>query len=267
MAKQLHPDKVPESQKEEARKNFQQVLAAYNVLKDPERRKIYDRTGNVETAEASNIEQFVQAYQYFRDKFPEISMKDIETFEKKYRKSAEEKEDLKIFFLEKEGDVRHILHEIICSRNSDIKRFLKFFDNNISNGESEFTKFKSKYAQTRKKIIKLKDESKEAEEEKKKNFSSLQLAILNKQKERGKSDEGFLSSLMSRYGGADLEFENPGKKKGGKKKKLGKKKKNGSEVLRENIKITNQKNKNGKRNLKSDLKRPKKDRKKVKKIN
>jgi DnaJ homolog subfamily A member 2 len=40
-----HPDKVPETQREEAHARFQQAQDAYDILKDPEQRAIYDERG------------------------------------------------------------------------------------------------------------------------------------------------------------------------------------------------------------------------------
>ena len=44
LALKFHPDKNPQSP-EEARKNFQKVTEAYQILIDPEKKKIYDETG------------------------------------------------------------------------------------------------------------------------------------------------------------------------------------------------------------------------------
>lgn len=44
LALKFHPDKNPDSP-EEARKNFQKVTEAYQILIDPEKKKIYDETG------------------------------------------------------------------------------------------------------------------------------------------------------------------------------------------------------------------------------
>lgn len=45
LAIQFHPDK--NSGSEESKQNFQRIQEAYNVLRDSEKRKIYDRTGNL----------------------------------------------------------------------------------------------------------------------------------------------------------------------------------------------------------------------------
>lgn len=45
LAKENHPDKFTDDKKEEATKKFQQIAEAYEVLSDPEKRKIYDVSG------------------------------------------------------------------------------------------------------------------------------------------------------------------------------------------------------------------------------
>lgn len=45
LALKYHPDKVPEDEKEKAEEKFIQVSEAYNVLSDPEKRKVYDQYG------------------------------------------------------------------------------------------------------------------------------------------------------------------------------------------------------------------------------
>ena len=45
LARQNHPDKFPEGEREEATKKFQKIGEAYEVLSDEEKRKIYDVSG------------------------------------------------------------------------------------------------------------------------------------------------------------------------------------------------------------------------------
>ncbi|ETO19290.1 hypothetical protein RFI_17939 [Reticulomyxa filosa] len=49
LAKQYHPDMLeasPEEEKKQGTEKFRKILLAFQVLKDPERRKEYDTTGN-----------------------------------------------------------------------------------------------------------------------------------------------------------------------------------------------------------------------------
>ena len=40
-----HPDKHPEAEKEAATKRFAEVAEAYELLSDPDKRRIYDQVG------------------------------------------------------------------------------------------------------------------------------------------------------------------------------------------------------------------------------
>lgn len=48
LAIKYHPDKAPEDKKEEYTKKFQKIGEAYEVLSDPDKRKIYDETGSTD---------------------------------------------------------------------------------------------------------------------------------------------------------------------------------------------------------------------------
>lgn len=195
MALKFHPDKT-DSDQEEAKKMFQQILSAYNVLKDPVKRKIYDKTGNIYDEEASTIEQFVSAYNYFRTKFPEIGKKDIDDFELSYRESKEEEKDLQEYFLEKEGNIQQILKDIMLSRNEDIQRFVQFFKKQIRK-DPKFYEFRAKFRQTSKTIQKLNNESKMLEEEMNSRMQSLARSLKSRHQER---EMGFLEMISSNYG-------------------------------------------------------------------
>jgi DnaJ-class molecular chaperone len=41
-----HPDKVPKAQREKAEKEFKKIGEAYEILSDPEKRKLYDSYGD-----------------------------------------------------------------------------------------------------------------------------------------------------------------------------------------------------------------------------
>lgn len=93
---------------------------------------------------------------------------DIEEFSSKYRNSSEEEEDLVDFYTKKEGDLTLLLEFIPCSENSDIPRFMKTFQDLISQGKlTETPQFLAS------KIRPLDDESKEIEEDSMNNLSQL----------------------------------------------------------------------------------------------
>ena len=127
-ARHVHPDRCGGTI--EAKTNFQVLQKAYSILSDPEKRKLYDRTG---CTDADN-EQFWEAYKHYREAFPEITKDDIEAFEKEYRKSTEEQDAVIAFYKKSKGDISHILGFILCSRDDDIPRFIKMIDDAIASG-------------------------------------------------------------------------------------------------------------------------------------
>ena len=52
------------------------------------------------TIDSGNLDEFMDAYRYFRNLYKKIEKEDIEEFSKKYRDSDLEKEDLLSFFNE-----------------------------------------------------------------------------------------------------------------------------------------------------------------------
>lgn len=242
MALKFHPDKL-DKHDTSAGEMFQKILSAYNILKDPSKREIYDRTGVVCDKDPSTITQFVEAYQYYRQKFPELREKDIEQFEQKYRFSQDEEKDLLEFFKDNEGDVTYILHNIILSRNEDIWRFVEFLEKMVESPEHapDLLPFAATFKKTRRKIRKLSNkEAMEAEKIKEDRLASLRQAILLKRQSRG---QGFLEHLEEAFVNA------PAKK--------------GKRILKDNKKVANQ----GKRKSPNFLPVKQRATKKVKKVN
>src|SRR5437763_2885798 len=69
LALKWHPDKNPNNQ-EEAKKKFQEIGEAYEVLSNPKKRQIYDRYGSTEGfAQGSPEGEFGREEDFFRDIF------------------------------------------------------------------------------------------------------------------------------------------------------------------------------------------------------
>lgn len=79
-----------------------------------------------------STDDWLSAYEYFRTIHPELKKQDIKSFAERYRFSAEEERDLREFYEQYEGDVTHMLETIVCSENSDLERFIKFFEEEIA---------------------------------------------------------------------------------------------------------------------------------------
>eukprot|EP00918_Siedleckia_nematoides_P059207 GHVU01129126.1.p2 GENE.GHVU01129126.1~~GHVU01129126.1.p2 ORF type:complete len:148 (-),score=30.77 GHVU01129126.1:1924-2367(-) len=90
-ALELHPDK--NAGKSDSKAGFQELQKAYEILRDETRRKEYDRTGNID--EEDDELDFAAAAGRFEKR---IDPAEIAKFEKCYRRSKEEREDLKEFY-------------------------------------------------------------------------------------------------------------------------------------------------------------------------
>ncbi|CAK61308.1 unnamed protein product (macronuclear) [Paramecium tetraurelia] len=124
LALQLHPDKNQADVN--AKEKFQKISEAYQILSNEEKRKMYDETGMIE-----GMDEFKNAYEFYRNLYPKISREDIDKYEVKYRFSKEEENDLIEFYNKQDGNVKCLLENIILSKNEDIPRFLEFYDEMI----------------------------------------------------------------------------------------------------------------------------------------
>lgn len=194
MALKFHPDRLEKADAKDG-EMFQRILTAYNVLKDSAKRDVYDRTGEICSKDPFAADQFVEAYQHFRRKFPELRTRDIESFADQYRFSEEEEKDLLGFFVENKGNLTDLLEHIVLSRDSDVPRFLAFFDRALESKQHRRTlaPWKAAFARTRGKIRRLgSSEAKEAAELRDQRLASLQQAILLRGRSR---NSGFLEQL------------------------------------------------------------------------
>lgn len=133
-ALQHHPDRAGNTK--EATEAFQNLKAVYEVLSDPERRALYDEQGEVgnlhgddEAFDADNVAAF-----FSRAKNP-VSAEDILAYERTYRNGEDEREDLMDFFKRFDGAVKRAVDYIPYSDESDLIRFVTFWDEQITDGD------------------------------------------------------------------------------------------------------------------------------------
>ncbi|CAD8208272.1 unnamed protein product [Paramecium octaurelia] len=148
LALQLHPDKNQADVN--AKEKFQKISEAYQILSNEEKRKMYDETGMIE-----GMDEFKNAYEFYRNLYPKISKEDIDKYEVKYRFSKEEENDLIEFYNKNSGNVKCLLENIILSKNEDIPRFLEFYDEMIK--QKKITDYKI-YQTSRNKIKTLRED-------------------------------------------------------------------------------------------------------------
>ena len=153
-----HPDKN-KSDPNTASK-FINIRQAYKILSDRRKRIIYDETGEYDEEEITPLKRN-NTTNDFRKRF---TIEDIKNYEKKYRGSEEEEQDLFDYYIKNKGDISEILKSIPYARNKDIKRYLDIYEKFFRNKR---LKRNAKYEETKNKIIvmiKNKEEEKEAKE-------------------------------------------------------------------------------------------------------
>lgn len=132
MAIRLHPDKNLHDA--DAHLNFQALQKAYTILGDPEKRKVYDSTGDLEAADSLTGEQFDSLYKYYREVYAKVSENDIAAFEESYRGSEEESNDLLAHYTKFRGNMNKVFSWQMCSYPElDSHRFSDILQEAIQN--------------------------------------------------------------------------------------------------------------------------------------
>ncbi|KAJ7324205.1 hypothetical protein JRQ81_017225 [Phrynocephalus forsythii] len=212
----VHPDRAgPGEEKEKATVHFQILGKVYAVLSDKEQRAVYDEQGVVDE-ESTVLTQDRNWEEYWRLLFKKITVKDIEDFEKKYRDSAEELEDIKGAYEDFKGDMDKIMESVLCADYTDEPRIRKIIQQGIDNGE--LPSYKAFVKESKQKITARKrraeKEAKEAEKSREElglgeGDDDLRALIQMRNENRKKEMDGFLAQMEEKYGNKP--------KKGGKK--------------------------------------------------
>eukprot|EP01102_Stenamoeba_stenopodia_P006782 TRINITY_DN1891_c0_g2_i3.p1 TRINITY_DN1891_c0_g2~~TRINITY_DN1891_c0_g2_i3.p1 ORF type:complete len:387 (-),score=137.32 TRINITY_DN1891_c0_g2_i3:92-1252(-) len=165
LALKYHPDRLQSHEdKEKANAEFQRIGRMYEVLSDPDRRELYNQTGMVDDDFLGGSEGRDWAA-YWRILFKKITVEDIKEFERNYKGSVLEKEDVKEAYKKTKGDMNLIL-EFVWSTYEDEDRFRKIIDEAIESGEIKaLPKYTQETKQARASRVKrAKKEAQEAEE-------------------------------------------------------------------------------------------------------
>lgn len=197
-----HPDKVPDVDRETATVKFQILSKIYSVLQDEDKRAVYDQTGTIDD---DCFPENKDWYDYWRCVFKKVSLADIISFEKEYKNSKEELEDLKKIYLDSGGNMETILNSIMCANDEDEPRLRSILADLIQKKKlpafDVFLKEDEKKTKIRKK--KYASEAKEAEEMKTKlglnscdSDSTLESLIL---KRRTNQFNKTISNLEEKY--------------------------------------------------------------------
>mmetsp|Transcript_21835 Transcript_21835/g.30371 ORF Transcript_21835/g.30371 Transcript_21835/m.30371 type:complete len:269 (+) Transcript_21835:46-852(+) len=212
LALKLHPDRNQGD--EEATQKFQTLQRVFEVLSDPEKRKVYDQTGSIEDSEELAGEKFNDLYAYYRNIFAKVTEKDIEEFQNAYLGSEEEKKDLREYYTRFSGSMPMVFEFLMCSDDKvDSHRLADQVDADIETGLLKRYKRYSQWAQQVRRTAAPKDPLRKRRKESKKknteNSGTVDLAALiqSKNKQRG----NFLASLEDKYKDKEQKSKN-GKK-------------------------------------------------------
>lgn len=135
---EVHPDRAKEHEKATCTAKFQCLSKVYTIISDKDKRSLYDESGEIDD---EVVQQERDWDAYWRLLFKKISVEDIKEFEKTYKGSDEELNDLKSAYLDYEGDMEQILENVICCTHEDEERFRDIIEECITN--EELPKFES----------------------------------------------------------------------------------------------------------------------------
>ncbi|KAG5280339.1 hypothetical protein AALO_G00087990 [Alosa alosa] len=214
---QVHPDRAQGD--ELATEKFQVLGKVYDVLKDKDQRAVYDEQGTVDE-ESDCMNQDRDWEEYWRLLFPKISLDDILQFEKKYKDTAEEKEDLSRLYMQYEGDMDRIMDAALFAEDQEEPRIRAVLQGLVDAEElpayRTFTHESAKKKSNRKR--RADKERKEAEEMQKEMGISSNDSLEALIKRRQKSSEHGFNSLIAGLEAKYCQSGSKGAKGAGKKK-------------------------------------------------
>ncbi|XP_053495079.1 dnaJ homolog subfamily C member 9 [Ictalurus furcatus] len=198
---QVHPDRAPDDQ--QATIKFQVLGKVYAVLSDKDQRAVYDEQGVVDEEDSLNQDRNWE--EHWRRLFPKITLQDIIDFEKQYKDSEEEKQDLKRLYLQHEGDMDRIMESALCSSHDDEPRVRDILKQAIDAKDvpayKVFTHESAKKKARRRR--KAENEQQEAEELQREmglnTEDSLVAMIQQRQKSKEKDFNSLISDLEAKY--------------------------------------------------------------------
>ena len=133
LAVKVHPDRNPDDP--QATERFQSLQKIYEVLTDPEKRRIYDQTGCLDDEDMLSEEKFESLYEYYKKQFKEVTVDAIEEFKASYQMSEEEMNDVLCYYEEFKGDMNAVFgHVMLSEPDEDSERFKSYIDDALEDG-------------------------------------------------------------------------------------------------------------------------------------
>ncbi|XP_054280880.1 dnaJ homolog subfamily C member 9-like [Macrosteles quadrilineatus] len=197
-----HPDKVEDSEREEATEKFKILGKVFSILNDVEKRSIYDDTGSwSEEGEDFTERDWVE---FWRNYFKEVTITDLDKYADEYKGSDEELEDLKKAYEKCKGDFDKMFQYIMFATVEDEERIRGRLMKLIEQDElPSYDIFVNEPQEKRdRRIRRLRKEAKEAEDvvkkaKKEQEFEELTKAILSRKTQT--PTMGFLESLEQKF--------------------------------------------------------------------
>ncbi|XP_055837016.1 J domain-containing protein CG6693 [Episyrphus balteatus] len=203
----VHPDRVPEEDKEIATEKFKVLAKVHQVLTDQNKRALYDEQGVIENDEdEGSLSTWLELWKKI---FKPITTEDIENYEKEYVGSDLERADIKKAYLGGKGCLNHIINSVPFIAVEDEPRLKEIVQEMIDAEEvPEFKIFTNEPAAKRKrrhqKYAREKLESDELKKRIKQSTNlTLEQQIMKRQESRQNSFTSLMDKLIEKYGDED----------------------------------------------------------------
>jgi DnaJ homolog subfamily C member 9 len=200
-ALKYHPDKGGDPEK------FKILSAIHAFLSDEEKRRVYDSTGTIDDEDSTvGSDDFDFWYDYYRRLFPQISVDDINNFEKQYKGSEEEQQDVWDAYRKYSGELKHMMDSIMFAEVGDEERIIAIIEDGIAQNVIESTpkyvRSKKNSMKSQKKVAKSNTDSASQKKEDD-SEASLRNAILSRQ--QSKKSNPF-ESIMAKYADSSTDL-------------------------------------------------------------
>lgn len=213
----VHPDRVPEAQKEESTEKFKVLSKIYQVLTDPQRRALFDEQGVIDDDDEGKLATWMELWEKI---FKPITVEDISNYEKEYIGSDVERRDIKMAYLGGKGCINYMMNHVPFMAVEDEPRIKEIVAGMIaSNDVPEFKIFTEEPAAKRNKrhrkyaregeeakIIKERAErrrQKDAEAAQESSGGNLEQLILARRNHRESNYNSLMDRLIKQYGDED----------------------------------------------------------------
>ncbi|XP_022209979.1 J domain-containing protein CG6693 [Drosophila obscura] len=238
----VHPDRVPDDQKEESTEKFKVLSKIYQVLTDTQKRALYDEQGVIDDDDDAEgkLSSWLELWSKI---FKPISEEDINNYEKEYVESELERTDIKKAYLGGKGCINYLMNHVPFMKVEDEPRIKVIVEAMIAAEEvpeykifteepsAKRKKRHNKYAREFKEAAVIKEriqrrQQQKDEEDLEASGGNLQQMILARKNHRESNYNSLMDRLLEKYGGEDdsqsVDFGSFEKKKKSKSKKSSK---------------------------------------------